>query len=68
MDRFVLTDDQRVFDAVAGDPDMAFAMVDGMIVNVHRRSEDGMTGLAARPSTVKGGLPVMDAWAEERRR
>ena len=41
---------QRLFEAVSGDPDMEFAMVDGTIVKVHRHGQGAKGGLRARPS------------------
>ena len=40
---------QRMFDAVSGDPDMEFAMVDATIVKVHRHGQGAKGGLKARP-------------------
>ena len=40
---------QRMFDAVSGDPDMEFAMVDATIVRVHRHGQGAKGGLVARP-------------------
>ena len=39
---------QRLFEAVSGDPDMEFAMVDGTIVKVHRHGQGAKGGLKAR--------------------
>ena len=41
---------QRIFDALSGDPDLEFAMVDGTIVKVHRHGQGAKGGLKARPS------------------
>ena len=41
---------QRMFDAVSGDPDMEFAMVDATIVKVHRHGQGAKGGLVARLS------------------
>jgi transposase len=41
---------QRLFEAVSGDPDMEFAMIDGTIVKVHRHGQGSKGGLKARPS------------------
>ena len=41
---------QRMVDAVSGDPDMEFAMVDATIVKVHRHGQGAKGGLNARPS------------------
>ena len=40
---------QRIFDALSGDPDLEFAMVDGTIVKVHRHGQGAKGGLKARP-------------------
>ena len=36
---------KRIFDAVSGDPDMEFAMIDGTIVRVHRHGQGAKGGL-----------------------
>jgi transposase len=41
---------KRIFDALSGDPDLEFAMVDGTIVKVHRYGQGAKGGLKARPS------------------
>lgn len=41
---------KRLFEAVTGDPDMEFAMIDGTIVKVHRHGQGSKGGLKARPS------------------
>ena len=41
---------QRMFDAVADQPDMEYAMVDATIVKVHRHGQGAKGGLRARPS------------------
>ena len=38
----------RIFDAVSGDPDMEYAMVDATIVKVHRHGHGAKGGLRAR--------------------
>jgi transposase len=40
---------QRLFDAVSGEPDMEYAMVDATIVKVHRHGQGAKGGLRARP-------------------
>ena len=40
---------QRLFEAVSGNPDMEFAMIDGTIVKVHRHGQGSKGGLRARP-------------------
>jgi transposase len=41
---------KRLFDAVAEEPDMEYAMVDATIVKVHRHGQGAKGGLKARPS------------------
>ena len=41
---------KRIFDAVSGDPDMEYAMVDATIVRVHRHGQGAKGGLLARLS------------------
>jgi transposase len=41
---------QRMFEAVADDPDMEYAMVDATIIKVHRHGQGAKGGLRARPS------------------
>lgn len=41
---------KRMFDAVSGEPDMEYAMVDTTIVRVHRHGQGAKGGLKARPS------------------
>ena len=43
---------KRIFDALSGDPDLEFAMIDGSIVKVHRHGQ-GAKGLRARPSAAR---------------
>ena len=38
-----------IFEAVAKDPDMQYAMIDGTIVKVHRHGQGAKGGLRARP-------------------
>jgi transposase len=45
---------QRIFEAVSGDPDLEYAMVDGTIVKVHRHGQGAKGGLRARPSASPG--------------
>jgi transposase len=40
---------QRIFEALSGDPDMEYAMMDGTIVKVHRHGHGAKGGLKARP-------------------
>jgi len=39
---------KRIFDALSGDPDMEYVMVDGTIVKVHRHDQGAKGGLKAR--------------------
>jgi transposase len=39
---------QRIFEALSGDPDMEYAMVDGTIVKVHRHGHGAKGGLKVR--------------------
>ena len=41
---------KRIFDATSDDPDMEFAMVDAIIVKVHRHGQGAKGGLKIRPS------------------
>lgn len=40
---------KALFDAVSGDPDMEYAMVDATIVKVHRHGQGAKGGLKVRP-------------------
>lgn len=40
---------KRIFEAVSGDPDMEYAMIDATIVPVHRHGHGAKGGLRARP-------------------
>ena len=39
---------KRIFDALSGDPDLEYAMIDGSIVKVHRHGQGAKGGLKAR--------------------
>ena len=41
---------QRLFEAVSGDPDFEYVLVDGTIVNVHQKASGAKGGLSIRPS------------------
>ena len=41
---------ERMFEAVSGEADMEYAMIDGTIVKVHRHGQGAKGGLAIRPS------------------
>ena len=59
---------KRIFDALSGDPDLEFAMVDGTIVKVHRHGQGAKGGLRARPSASPEGLDHQDPRADRRAR
>jgi len=40
---------KRIFDALSGDPDMEYAMIDATIVKVHRHGQGAKGGLKAKP-------------------
>ena len=40
---------ERLFEALSGDPDFEYALVDGTIVRVHQHSAGAKGGLALRP-------------------
>lgn len=40
---------KRIFDALSGDPDMEYAMIDATIVKVHRHGQGAKVGLRAKP-------------------
>jgi len=46
---------KRIFDAVSGDADMEYAMVDGTICKVHRHGQGAKGGLKAKPSGARAG-------------
>lgn len=39
---------QRIFEALSGDPDMEYAMIDGTIVKVHRHGQGAKGGPKAK--------------------
>ena len=41
---------KQMFDALSGDPDLEYAMIDGTIVHVHRHAHGAKGGLKARRS------------------
>ena len=41
---------QRIFGAVAGDPDFEYVLIDGTIVSVHQKASGAKGGLSIRPS------------------
>ena len=43
---------QRLFEAVSGDPDFEYILVDGTIISVHQKASGAKGGLSIRPSDV----------------
>lgn len=41
---------ERVFEALSGDPDFEYALIDGTIIKVHRHGTGAKGGLKIRPS------------------
>ena len=41
---------QRVFEALSGEPDFEYVLVDGTIVSVHQKASGAKGGLSIRPS------------------
>jgi len=41
---------ERIFEALSGDPDFEYALIDGTIVKVHRHGTGARGGLKIRPS------------------
>lgn len=41
---------QRIFAAIAGDPDFEYILIDGTIVSVHQKASGAKGGLSIRPS------------------
>jgi transposase len=41
---------QRIFEAVSGDPDFEYVLVDGTIVSAHQKASGAKGGLKIRPS------------------
>lgn len=41
---------ERIFEALSGDPDFEYALIDGTIVSVHQKASGAKGGLAIRPS------------------
>ena len=40
---------QRIFEAVSGDPDFEYVLIDGTIVSVHQKASGAKGGLSIRP-------------------
>ncbi len=43
----------RIFEAVSGDPDFQYVLIDGTIVSVHQKASGAKGGLKIRPSGVQ---------------
>ncbi len=41
---------QRIFEAVSGDPDFEYVLIDGTIISAHQKASGAKGGLAIRPS------------------
>lgn len=41
---------QRIFEAVSGEPDFEYVLIDGTIVSVHQKASGAKGGLSIRPS------------------
>ncbi len=44
---------QRIFEAVSGDPDFEYVLIDGTIISVHQKASGAKGGLSIRPSGVQ---------------
>jgi len=53
---------QRIFDAVADDPDLEYAMVDATIVKVHRHGQGAKGGRRAKPSASRRAAGRPRSW------
>ncbi len=40
---------QRIFEAVSGDPDFEYVLIDGTIISVHQKASGAKGGLSIRP-------------------
>ena len=45
---------ERLFNAISGDPDLEYALIDGTIVQVHQKAAGAKGGLKLRLSDVRG--------------
>lgn len=43
----------RLFEAVSGDPDFEYVLVDGTIISVHQKASGAKGGLSIKPSVVQ---------------
>ena len=41
---------ERIFEAISGEPDFEYALIDGTIVGVHQKASGAKGGLSIRPS------------------
>jgi len=41
---------QRIFEAVSGDPDFEYVLIDGTIISAHQKASGAKGGLSIRPS------------------
>jgi transposase len=46
---------ERLFQALSGDPDFEYALIDGTIIRVHQHGTGAKGGLAVRPSGAPAG-------------
>ena len=44
---------QRIFEALSGDPDFEYVLVDGTIISVHQKASGAKGGLSIRPSAAR---------------
>jgi len=44
---------QRIFEAVSGDPDFEYALIDGTIISAHQKASGAKGGLSIRPLGVQ---------------
>ncbi len=44
---------QRIFEALSGDPDFEYVLVDGTIISVHQKASGAKGGLSIRPSAAQ---------------
>jgi len=44
---------QRIFEAVSGDPDFEYVLIDGTIISAHQKASGAKGGLSIRPSGVQ---------------
>ncbi|MBT6585319.1 MAG: hypothetical protein HON77_13515 [Gammaproteobacteria bacterium] len=44
---------QRIFEAVSGDPDFEYVLIDGTIISAHQKASGAKGGLSIRPLGVQ---------------